>query len=69
MVVTFVSTIDSMTEDYVVRFVDRPGGYDIPEGPDDIRDLLKACFRSSEMVEITYEASSYEILDARPVDR
>ena len=69
MMITFVSVIDSMSEDRVVRFADRPGGYDIPEGPDDIGALIKRCLHAGEPVEITYDDSNYLIVDARPGNR
>ena len=68
MTVTFISTLDSISEDSVARFVDRPGGYDIPTQPDDIKAILKACFQSGQAVEITCDDSTRLIIDARPVE-
>ena len=69
MMVNFVSTIDSVSEGRIVRFVDKPGGYEIPESPEDIKALVKHSFRAGEPVEITYDDSTRMIVDARPVRR
>lgn len=69
MIVNFVSVIDSLSEDRVVRFVDKPGGYDIPTSPEDIHDLIYECFHAGRPVEISYDDSTFEIVDARPGDR
>ena len=68
MMITFVSIVDSISEDSVARFVDRPGGYDIPAEPDDIAAILRTCFQTGKSVEITYDDSSRLILDARSAD-
>ena len=68
MIVSFVSTIDSLSEDGVVRFVDKPGGYDIPASPEDIGELIRSHFHAGKRVEITYDDSKLEIVDARPAD-
>lgn len=68
MIVTFVSVIDSLSEDGVVRFVDKPGGYAVPQSPEDIAGLIKQRFHAGRPVEISYDDSTLEIVDARPGD-
>ena len=66
MIVTFTSMIDSCTEDGVVRFVDKPGGYGIPNEPEDIGILIRSSFHAGEPIVIAYDDSNYRIVDARP---
>lgn len=66
MMVTFTSVIDSVTENNVVVFVDKPGGYQIPKGPEDVIECLKDAFVNGKRVEVTYDNKSREIYDARP---
>ena len=54
MIVSFTSMIDSLSEDGVVRFVDKPGGYDIPAEPEDIGELIRERFHLGKPVAITY---------------
>ena len=66
MMVTFTSVIDSVSEDQVVVFVDKPGGYQMPRGPEDVIECLKDAFVAGKPVEVTYDNKSREIYDARP---
>ncbi len=68
MIVSFVSMIDSLSEDGVVRFVDKPGGYDIPPQPEDIGVTIREQFHAGKPVVISYEDSNFGIVDARPED-
>jgi hypothetical protein len=68
MIVSFVSIIDSLSEGGVVRFVDKPGGYDIPGSPEDIAELIKERFHAGRPVEISYDDATLAIVDARPGD-
>ena len=68
MIVSFTSMIDSLSEDGVVRFVDKPGGYDIPAQPEDIGETIRERFHAGKAVAITYEDSNFGIVDARPED-
>ena len=67
MIISFVSTIDSLTEGGVVRFVDKPGGYELPVFPEDIKEVVNQSFHAGTPVEVTYDDSNRMIVDARPV--
>ena len=66
MMVTFTSVIDSVSEDNVVVFVDKPGGYQMPKGPEDVIECLRDAFAAGKPVEVTYDNKSREIFDAKP---
>ena len=66
MMVTFTSTIDSISEDSVVCFVGKPGGYTIPTNPEDVRTCILDAFHGGNPVEITYDDREQAIVDARP---
>ena len=67
MIISFVSTIDSLSEGGIVRFVDKPGGYELPTSPEDIKEVVNHSFHSGTPVEITYDDSNRMIVDARAV--
>jgi len=69
MMVTFVSTIDSISERGVVCFVGKPGGYQIPPNPEDVGECIRDAFSQAVSVEITYDDKTHEIADARPIKR
>ena len=66
MMVTFTSVIDSVSEDNVVVFVDKPGGYQMPDGPEDVIACVREAFATVKPVEVTYDNKSREIYDAKP---
>ncbi|MEE2960294.1 MAG: hypothetical protein VYA34_06070 [Myxococcota bacterium] len=66
MFVSFKSVIDSISEDKIISFVNRPGGYRMPEHPEDVRECLKHAFHHGLTVEVTYDDQNYLIQDARP---
>ena len=69
MMVTFVSTIDSISEGGVVCFVGKPGGYKIPANPEDVGECIRDAFSKAVSVEITYDDKTHDIADARPGKR
>lgn len=66
MIVTFTSTIDSISEGGIVCFTGKPGGYAIPNAPEDIRECILHAFTAAVAVEITYDDHNQAIMDARP---
>ena len=66
MFVSFKGVIDSISEDKILSFVNRPGGYHMPEQPEDVLECLKHAFHNGHTVEVTYDNQNYVIQDARP---
>jgi len=69
MMVTFTSSIDSISERGVVCFVGKPGGYKIPSSPEDVGVCIREAFAQAASVEITYDDKTHDISDAKPGKR
>ena len=65
MIVTFTATIDSISEDGVVVFVGKPGGYKVPNEPEDVGQAIVKAFRSGVAVEVHYDDRDGHISDAK----
>ena len=65
MIVSFASTVDSISEDGFVVFVGKPGGYKLPSEPEDIALVIRKAFRAGAMLEIQYDDHDQSIFDAK----
>lgn len=62
----FTDHVESISEDRVVRFANKPGGYRVVREPGDVFDALKRSLRTGETVEVTFDTQRKIIEDALP---
>lgn len=60
----FTDRVESISEDRVVRFVTKPGGYRVVSEPGDVFEALKRSLRTGQRVEVTFDPTRKVIEDA-----